>query len=58
VKIGRLELPSALIPRIISRIRTGSQTGVSSNGLPMAMPAYISDVRIANGKITIYKTTP
>lgn len=58
VKIGRLELPSALIPRIITRIRTGSQTtGVSSNGLPMAMPEYISDVRITDGKITIYKTT-
>lgn len=58
VKIGRLELPSALIPRIISRIRTGSRTtGVSSNGLPMAMPEYISDVRIADGKITIYKRT-
>jgi len=58
VKIGRLELPSALIPRILSRIKTGSPTtGVSSNGLPMAMPEYISDVRIAGGKITIYKRT-
>jgi hypothetical protein len=24
--------------------------------LPMVMPAYISDVRIANGKITLYKS--
>lgn len=58
VKIGRLELPSALIPRIVARIKTGSRTtGVSRNGLPMAMPEYISDVRIADGKITIYKST-
>ncbi len=57
VKIGRLDLPSALIPRIVSRIKTGSREGVSSNGLPMTMPQYISDVRIANGKITLYKTT-
>jgi hypothetical protein len=57
VKIGRLDLPSALIPRIVSRIKTGSREGVASNGLPMAMPQYISDVRIANGKITVYKTT-
>jgi hypothetical protein len=24
--------------------------------LPMVMPSYISDVRIANGKITLYKS--
>lgn len=58
VKIGRLDLPSALIPRILTRLRTGSRaTGGSNNGLPMTMPEYISDVRIADGKITIYKTT-
>lgn len=58
VKIGRLNLPSALIPRIVTRIKTGNRTvGVSGNGLPMVMPEYISDVRIADGKITLYKTT-
>ena len=58
VKIGRLDLPSALIPRIVSRIKPATRTSdVSSNGLPMKMPEYISDVRISNGKITVYKTT-
>lgn len=58
VKIGRLDLPSRLIPRIVSRIKPGSRTDdVSPNGVPMAMPEYISDVRIGNGKITVYKTT-
>lgn len=58
VKIGRLDLPSALIPRIVARIKTGSRaTGISSNGLPMTMPEYISDVRISDGKITLYKKT-
>jgi len=58
VKIGRFELPSALIPRIVTRIRAANRgAAVSSNGLPMVMPAYISDVRIANGKVTVYKTT-
>lgn len=59
VKIGRLDLPSALIPRILTQLKKGKRTeGVSANGLPMTMPAYISDVRIADGKITLYKTTP
>lgn len=58
VKIGRLDLPSALIPRIVTRIKPGSRTAdISRNGVPMVMPEYISDVRIANGKITVYKTT-
>jgi hypothetical protein len=58
VKIGRLNLPSALIPRLLTQIRKGRRVeGVSANGLPMTMPAYISDVRIADGKITLYKTT-
>ena len=59
VKIGRsLKLPSALIPRIVTQLKRGRQTeGVSANGLPMVMPAYISDVRIADGRITLYKTT-
>jgi hypothetical protein len=58
VKIGNLDLPRALIPRIVSRIKPASRTAeVSANGLPMKMPAYISDVRISNGRITVYKTT-
>jgi hypothetical protein len=30
--------------------------GIAPNGLPMVMPTYISDVRIADGKITLYKS--
>ena len=58
VRIGRLDLPSALIPKVLKQLKKGKRTeGVSANGLPMTMPAYISDVRIAEGKITLYKTT-
>lgn len=57
VKIGRLSLPSALIPRILTQMKKGSRPeGISGNGLPMVMPQYISDVRISDGKITLYKT--
>ena len=58
VRIGRLDLPSALIPKVLTQLKKGKRTeGVSANGLPMTIPAYISDVRIADGKITLYKTT-
>jgi hypothetical protein len=58
VKIGRLDIPEGLIPRLITQMKKrGKQVeGVAPNGLPMVMPSYISDVRIADGKITLYKS--
>jgi hypothetical protein len=58
VKLGRLEVPKTLIPRLIAQMTHGKNkvSGVSESSLPMVMPAYISDVRIANGKITLYKS--
>jgi hypothetical protein len=57
VKIGHLDVPSALIPRLLTQMKRGKQPeGIAQNGLPMVMPAYISDVRISNGKITLYKS--
>ena len=57
VKLGRFEVPNALVPRILTQMKRGKQPeGISQNGLPMVMPAYISDVRISNGKITLYKS--
>jgi hypothetical protein len=58
VKLGRLDVPKSLIPRLIARMTHGKDKGygVSESSLPMVMPAYISDVRIANGKITLYKS--
>jgi len=57
VKLGRFEVPTALIPRLLTQMKRGKQVeGISQNGLPMVMPAYISDVRISNGKITLYKS--
>ncbi|HZE09445.1 MAG TPA: hypothetical protein VE110_11890 [Gemmatimonadaceae bacterium] len=58
LKLGRLDVPQGLIPRLIAQMKKkGKQVpGIAPNGLPMVMPTYISDVRIANGKITLYKS--
>jgi hypothetical protein len=57
VKIGRVDIPNALIPRILTQMKRGKTVpGIAQNGLPMVMPSYISDVRIADGKITLYKS--
>jgi hypothetical protein len=57
VKLGRIDVPSGLIPRLLTQMKKGKTVeGISQNGLPMVMPPYISDVRISNGKITLYKS--
>jgi hypothetical protein len=58
VKLGRIDVPNGLIPRLLTQMKAHSKPveGISQNGLPMVMPAYISDVRISNGKITLYKS--
>jgi hypothetical protein len=57
VKLGRIDVPDGLIPRLLTQMKRGKAVeGVSNKGLPMVMPSYISDVRIANGRITLYKS--
>lgn len=57
VKLGKLDVPQSLIPRLMTQMKKGKKVeGISPSGLPMVMPPYISDVRIANGKITLYKS--
>ena len=56
VRLGRLDVPSPLVPRLVAEIRRGVvPPGVAQNGFPMPLPEYISDVRISNGRITIYR---
>jgi hypothetical protein len=58
VRVGSFPVPAAIIPRLVRRIRKGTMPpGIADNALPMKMPAYIGDVRISNGRITVYKTT-
>ena len=57
VRLGRIGVPTALVPRLLTQMKRGKAVeGVSQNGLPMVMPPYISDVRISNGRITLYKS--
>jgi hypothetical protein len=56
VKLGRIEIPTTLIPKLLAPMKRKPVPGISPNGLPMVMPSYISDVRIANGRITLYKS--
>ena len=59
VRLGELPIPRGGIPKLLRQIRRGSMpTGVAENGLPFVVPTYVGDARVADGKITLYKTTP
>lgn len=58
VKVRDLAVPAGLIPRLLSQLVRGPRpAGLSPNGLPLAIPRYIGDIRVADGRITLYKTT-
>ena len=56
-KIKSIEVPRAMIPNIIARMDRGNRPeGVAPDALPLPIPPYIGDIRVANGRITLYKT--
>jgi len=59
MKLGNLAVPSALIPRLIRQISRGIRPPeLAPDGVPLQTPDYVADVRVSNGRITVYKTVP
>jgi hypothetical protein len=57
-KARDLAIPSAAIPRLLKQMDRGERPdGVSADAVPFRVPPYIGDIRIANGRVTLYKTT-
>lgn len=55
-KVGQVALPQGMIPRLIQELDHGKRpANMRTNAFPLPMPAYVSDIRIANGKVTLYK---
>jgi hypothetical protein len=56
IKLRELAVPAGMIPKLIAKIERGARPeGVSADGLPIVIPAYVGDIRVANGKVTVYK---
>ena len=57
VKVGQLSLPKRMIPVLVPRIGRGRRPeGVAPDALPLMVPPYIGDVRIARGRVTLYRS--
>jgi hypothetical protein len=55
-RIAQFDLPRSVIPRLVARMtRGGRPVGVAENGIPFEVPDYIGDVRVARGRVTLYK---
>jgi hypothetical protein len=55
-RVGRLALPQAMIARLIQQLDHGTRpAGLRPEAIPLPMPSYLSDIRITNGKVTLYK---
>lgn len=56
VKVHDVSLPDALITRMVKPlVRAPRPAALDENGLPISIPSYIGDVRVSNGRITLYK---
>lgn len=59
IRVREFPVPGRLISRLIEQTRRGVvPAGVADNGLPIEVPPYIGDVRIAEGRVTLYKNVP
>jgi len=57
IKLRDFKVPTGAIPRLVRQLSHGERPeGLSPNALPVTTPRSLADVRIANGKVTLYKT--
>lgn len=56
LKLRELSIPKKMIPRLVQRIGKGARPeGVAADALPLVVPEQIGDVRVARGRVTLYK---
>jgi hypothetical protein len=57
IKVGAVNLPHGMIASLIARFDRGQRPPeIDRDALPLPIPRYVGDIRVANGKITLYKT--
>ena len=53
--VGAVTLPRGMIPRLVRQLEPRRPAGLADAALPLPVPPYVSDIRIANGTVTLYK---
>lgn len=59
VRVGDFDVPGPVIPRLVGALRRGAATPGSEPGaLVLTLPPGVGDVRVATGKVTLYRPVP
>ena len=59
VKVGDFAVPGAVVPRLVKALKRKSTTpGVEISALQVRLPAGVADIRVSQGKITLYRAAP
>lgn len=59
VKLGDFAVPGAVLPRLVKALRRQSTApGVEVSALQVRLPKGVGDIRVAQGKVTLYRATP
>ena len=57
LKLRDFRIPSGAIPRILQQLSRNRPAGLADDALPVPTPGALGDVRIANHRVTLYRTT-
>ncbi|MDQ3697081.1 MAG: hypothetical protein M3373_03510 [Gemmatimonadota bacterium] len=59
LRLGTVSVPRPLIPKLVKQIDRGVRPeGITDDGLPLEIPDYITDIRVASGTVTLYRGAP
>ena len=59
VKVRNFPVPHGMIPALVKRLdRSARPQGLGEDAFAVPIPRYVGDIRVTNGKVTLYKTTP
>jgi hypothetical protein len=59
VRVGEFAVPGPVIPRLVGTLtRGGAAPGGERGTLALTLPPGVGDVRVADGKVTLYRPVP
>ena len=59
VKVGDFTVPGPVVPRLVKALkRSPTAPGVELSALQVRLPTGVGDIRVAQGKVTLYRATP
>ncbi|MGQ0646015.1 MAG: hypothetical protein ACT4P7_00500, partial [Gemmatimonadaceae bacterium] len=57
--VGGIEVPALAVGTILRQLdRSAQPSGRSGTSISFSLPPYVGDIRVARGRVTLYKNTP